>query len=128
VSQRGGAARVHEPTTFGPRPAVVHDWRGQGLAPELEAARAMARQAVGRAVSADTPVAWASAELATFRCLDLALDRLYAARGVPRPAADALVEELMAHDAALGGRTARALTAPDARTRYVFVEDLLAGG
>ena len=105
----------------------MHDWRGQGLAPAVEAARALARAAVGRAVSAGTPSAWASAELATFRCLDLALDRVYAARGMPRPPDDALLEELMAHDAALGGLAARALTAPDARTRYVFVEDMLAG-
>jgi hypothetical protein len=71
-------------------------------------------------------VAWAGAELAAQRCLDLTLDRLYARLGAPRPAPAALPADLAAREPAAGATLVRLLTAPDARARYVFLEDLLA--
>jgi hypothetical protein len=121
--------RVFEPTAVGPGVARRDDWRGVGLAPELEAARDEARAALGRALASDPPrdgAAWAAAELAVYACLDRALDRLYAALGAPRPPPGALLDDLAGRESAVAALVGRALTAPDARTRYVFLEDLLA--
>jgi hypothetical protein len=124
--------RVFEPSAAGARPGATADWHAGGLDAELDAARRAVREAVGPAY-ADVPhphqastVAWAGAELAAHRCLDLALDRLYARLGAPRPAPAALPADLAGRDAAAAATLVRLLTAPDARARYVFLEDLLA--
>ena len=91
------------------------------------------REAVGPAY-VDVPhphaagsVAWAGAELAAQRCLDLALDRaLRAARGAPPGPGARCRPTWPAGDAAAAATLVRLLTAPDARARYVFLEDLLA--
>ena len=124
--------RVVEPSAAGVQPGATADWHASALDAELDAARRAAREAVGPAY-ADVPhphaggtLAWAGAELATQRCLDLALDRLYARFDAPRPAPAALPADLAARDPAAAATLVRLLTAPDARARYVFLEDLLA--
>lgn len=126
----GRPARVHEPTRVGPAAARRADWRGSALTGALAAAREAARSGVGRALAAPPPpdaagvAAWASAELAVHHCLEEAIAALYP--GASRPAADALIADLTSRDPAAAGLLTRALLAPDARTRYVFLEDLLA--
>jgi len=129
VTEPGG--RVFESSAAGARAGATADWHAGGLDAELGAARRAVREAVGPAY-ADIPhphvtgsVAWAGAELAVQRCLDLALDRLYARLGAPRPAPAALPADLAGRDPAAAGTLVRLLTAPDARARYVFLEDLL---
>jgi hypothetical protein len=123
--------RVLEPSAAGARPGATADWHASGLDAELDAARRAVRAAVGPAYD-DRPhphaggsLAWASAELAIQHCVDLALDRLYARLGAPRPAAAALPADLAGRDAAAAGTLVRLLGAPDTRARYVFLEDLL---
>jgi hypothetical protein len=127
-----GAPRIVEPSAAGARPGATTDWHASRLDDELEAARRAVREAVGPAY-VDVPhphqsgtVAWAAAELAAQRCLDLTLDRLYARLGAARPAAAALPADLAGRDAAAAATLVRLLTAPDVRARYVFLEDLLA--
>jgi hypothetical protein len=91
----------------------------------------VARAALGRALAAPSPspaatAGWAGAELSVFVALDRALDRLYARLGAPRPSAGVLLDDLAGRDRTAAALVGRALTAPDARTRYVFLEDLLA--
>lgn len=124
--------RVLEPSAAAVQPGATADWHASGLDPELETARAAAREAVGPAYQ-DVPhphqsatIAWAAAELAVQHCLDLALDRLYARLGVGRPPAAAVPTDLAGRDPRSAATLVRLLTAPDVRARYIFLEDLLA--
>lgn len=109
-----------------------HDWRGVGVDGTLGAARRTARDAVAAAhLGPKLPdpgavVAWAAAELAGQAALDQALDTIYARLGVSRPPPTELPADLLQRHPALGGLVIRLLGAHDARTRYVFLEDLLA--
>ena len=106
------------------------------LGPELEAARAAARAAVGAALAGEVEERHGealgaqrdggAAEMAVQACLGLALDRIYARLGAPRPAPAALPADLRERDPVAGAMLARLLRAPDTRARYVFLEDLLA--
>ncbi|HZQ99068.1 MAG TPA: hypothetical protein VFC93_09660 [Chloroflexota bacterium] len=127
------APRVFEPSAQGPGPAQRHDWRATRLEPELDAAREQARAALHAALAAPAAAsdpegvtAWAAAELAAERCLDLALGWAYDQLDAPRPAPAALPADLRRRAPRTGALACQALTAPDARTRLIFVEDLLA--
>jgi hypothetical protein len=131
VTERS-APRIVEPSAQGPGPARRHDWRATGLEPELDAAREQARAALRAALAApavpdpDGVTAWAAAELTAERCLDLALGWAYDQLDAPRPAAAALPADLRRRAPRTGALACQALTAPDARARLIFVEDLLA--
>jgi len=99
--------RVLEPSARGPVEGRFHDWRGLGHDAEIETARAESRRLVGEAIASGASDDWARAEGAVHRCLSLAL-----ARAGNQPA-QRLVNQV--------------LTAPDTRSRYVFLEDLLHG-
>jgi len=123
---------VFEPSAQGPGPARRDDWRATRLDPGLAAAREEARAALHAAIAApaapdpDGVTAWAAAELAAQGCLGLALDWVYRRLGAERPTAGALPADLRARAPRTAALVCRALTAPDARTRLIFVEDLLA--
>ena len=69
---------------------------------------------------------WAAAELALQHCLNLAVDALYARLGTTRPAPREVATDLAGRDPAAAAHVVRLLNAGDTRTRYVFLEDLLA--
>jgi hypothetical protein len=126
------APRVLEPSAAGARPGATADWRATSLPVELEGARREVRAAVGAAADevhhphVRATIAWAAAELALQHCLNLAVDALYAALGATRPAPREVAADLAGRDPAASAHVVRLLNAGDTRTRYVFLEDLLA--
>jgi hypothetical protein len=133
VSESAGTAspRAREPSAAGAAPSQTTDWRADRLDPALAAARAATRVAVGVAHAAvvlperGSGTGWAGAELAVHHCLDLALDGLYRSLGTARPPPAELPADLDARAPPLAATLRRLLGAPDARARYVFLEDLV---
>jgi hypothetical protein len=125
-------SRSLEPVARGPGEARRDDWRGTTLSADLAAARDAAREALGRALAGPARphpaalTAWAGTELAVSACLDLALTHLYRGLASPRPDPAELPDDLVQRDSAAAAIVVRLLSATDARTGYVLLEDLLA--